>query len=153
MAGETVKVTAMYSSRAQQQPVHPEQAVGGRVQEQIDRLGLGHPALGGELNGVHPVERLVVALADQRLESRHRPRAPRPRRFERREALLQQPIIDRDVHERPSDGQTSLRQPGCNKAGCKEAQGVPGITFPSFRLRIQNISDPAQGHCRASMPD
>jgi hypothetical protein len=48
------------TGRAQQQPVHPEQADCGGMQEEVDRLVLGNVLLGRETEGVDPEQRIVV---------------------------------------------------------------------------------------------
>ena len=50
-------------------PMHVEQPGARRVEEEVDGFGLGHRAVAGEGQRIDPIERPVVAAADQRLRT------------------------------------------------------------------------------------
>jgi hypothetical protein len=69
--------------RAQQHPVHLEQADRRSMQEEVDRLRLGQALIGGELDGVNAKEGVVLARTDNGLEPRNDPWTPLASAFQR----------------------------------------------------------------------
>src|SRR5579872_6838715 len=80
--------------RTNQLPVHVEQPGHAAVEKEIDRLAFRNRFLGGELDRIDAVERLVRARAQQRLQPRDDPRTPGFGRFERDQALFELFFID-----------------------------------------------------------
>ena len=70
------------------------------MKEKIDRFSLGNRFVGGELDRIDAVERLVRARAQQRLQPRNDARAPGFGRFERDQALLELLLVDHRITPR-----------------------------------------------------
>ena len=83
------------AARTDQQPVHAEQSLRGRVQEQVDHLGFRCVPFAGEGEGVDTEKPFVRRAAHMALELGDEPRAPRACLLEQGQALVQQSLVHR----------------------------------------------------------
>src|SRR5258707_5259995 len=79
--------------RTVEQPVHLDQPGQGRMQEEVDRLGLSDAALCGEPDRIDPEDSLVRRRSDQRFETGHDSGAPALGCLEPAETLLQGRLV------------------------------------------------------------
>ena len=83
------------ADRTDQNPGHLEETERGGVQEEIDRLLLVEALVGSEFEGIDAQELGVARRTDVALELGDEPRTPWPRRFQRRQALLEKLFVNR----------------------------------------------------------
>ena len=106
------------ADRAKQDPVHLEEAERSGVQEKIDRLRLREALVGGEFQGIHAQKLGVARRTDVALELGHEPRTPRPRRFQRRQALFEKLLVNRCHGESsPRTARFRANEPSWSSAG------------------------------------
>ena len=87
--------------RADQQPIHAEEAQRRRVEQEIDDLVLLQVAFAREGERIDAKQRLVIGGADMAFELRDQPRAPGARLFQTAEPLIEQGFVHGRGHMSP----------------------------------------------------
>src|SRR5574341_1691380 len=81
---------------ADQVPLHLEQPGLDPVQEEINRLALAHPLLGGIAQRVDAKQIIIIRCADRRLQLGDHTRTPLPRLLQPAQTLVQRLLVELD---------------------------------------------------------